>query len=184
MKSFLKNKSKDIQGFTIVETLVAITILMIAIAGPLVIASKGLMASLHARDQMIASYLAQETMEFIKNKRDNNMFNDPNPMNWLTDISDCASDNHCDASALSNSVVKPCEGYDGGCQVYLTDYGYTTADSGASTAFTRYFYFETPTGDAIDSNTKEVRAVVEVQWYQGTVSNTTKLRSQLTRSYR
>lgn len=63
-KFIMKNK-----GFTIIETLVAITILMIAVAGPLTIAQKSLMASIYARDQIVASYLAQEVMEEYKNSK-------------------------------------------------------------------------------------------------------------------
>ncbi|OHA16307.1 MAG: hypothetical protein A2830_00175 [Candidatus Taylorbacteria bacterium RIFCSPHIGHO2_01_FULL_44_110] len=69
-------KDKD-GGFTIVETLVAITVLMIAIAGPLVAANKSLTAALYAKNQMTASFLAQEAMELIKETK-NNKFNLPN----------------------------------------------------------------------------------------------------------
>jgi Tfp pilus assembly protein PilV len=63
-KIFSLKSLKNNSGFTIVETLVAITILMIAIAGPLTIAQKGLTASTYARDQMIASFLAQDGLEY------------------------------------------------------------------------------------------------------------------------
>jgi len=58
------------KGFTLVETLVAITILLISIAGPLTIASKGLSGAYYARDQITAYYLAQEGIEYIRNVRD------------------------------------------------------------------------------------------------------------------
>jgi prepilin-type N-terminal cleavage/methylation domain-containing protein len=58
------------KGFTLVETLVAISILLIAIAGPLTIAAKGLSTSFYARDQVTAFYLAQEGIEYIRNIRD------------------------------------------------------------------------------------------------------------------
>lgn len=70
MKTFTLQKNK---GFTIIETLVAITILMISIAGPLTIAQKSLMAASYAKDQVIASFLAQDLMEKIKNDRDVNI---------------------------------------------------------------------------------------------------------------
>src|ERR1035437_9310157 len=73
-------------GFTLVETLVAIAILMIAIAGPLTVAEKGLSASIYARDQLMASYLAQDAMESIKNVVDSNELAKANggTVLWLT----------------------------------------------------------------------------------------------------
>lgn len=71
MKTTLHHNARS--GFTLVETLVAIAILMIAVAGPLTVANQALTAALGARDTMIASYLAEEGMESIKNIKDNNV---------------------------------------------------------------------------------------------------------------
>lgn len=60
-------------GFTIIETLVAITILMIAIAGPLSIAGKGLAVAQDAKEQMTALYIAQSQLEYLKNLRDTDL---------------------------------------------------------------------------------------------------------------
>ncbi len=70
-------------GFTIIETLVAIFILLISITGPLSFAQSGLRASFVARDQVVAFYLAQDAIETVKNIRDNNSL-DGN--DWLTDL--------------------------------------------------------------------------------------------------
>jgi len=58
------------KGFTIIETLVAVTVLMIAIAGPLTTAMKAYTAALEARNQTIAMYLAQEKLEEISYNKD------------------------------------------------------------------------------------------------------------------
>lgn len=58
-------------GFTILETLVAIAILILAITAPLAIIAQALRSSYYARDQVTAYYLAQEAIEFLRNRRDN-----------------------------------------------------------------------------------------------------------------
>lgn len=58
-------------GFTILETLVAISILLLALTAPLVIVSQALRSSYFSRDQITAYYLAQEAIEYLRNKRDN-----------------------------------------------------------------------------------------------------------------
>ncbi len=66
-----KFTSKNL-GFTVVETLVAVSILSISILAGFTAVQNGLKASINAKDQITAFYLIQDVMEFIKNKRDNN----------------------------------------------------------------------------------------------------------------
>lgn len=63
LKSYKLQASK---GFTIIETLVGITILLVAVIGLLFIAFQGVTLSYFARDQVIASYLAQEGIELVR----------------------------------------------------------------------------------------------------------------------
>lgn len=58
------------RGFTLVETLVAITILMLVIIGPVTVAQKGIQNSYYANEQVTAVYLAQEAIEAVRQKRD------------------------------------------------------------------------------------------------------------------
>lgn len=51
--------------------MVAITILALSIAGPLYAASRAIIAAQVARDQLVASYLAQEGIEYVRAMRDN-----------------------------------------------------------------------------------------------------------------
>jgi len=66
MKSNFKNFKKQKKGFTLIETLVAIAILITSVIGPLSIAYQGVSLSLLARDQITASFLAQEGLEFVR----------------------------------------------------------------------------------------------------------------------
>jgi prepilin-type N-terminal cleavage/methylation domain-containing protein len=58
------------RAFTLIETLVAISIVTVAVSGPLVTASRAIVAAEVARDQLIASYLAQEGIEYMHAMRD------------------------------------------------------------------------------------------------------------------
>lgn len=58
-------------GFTLIETMVAITILTLAVSGAFFTANSSLVAANIARDQLTASYLAQEGIEYVRMLRDN-----------------------------------------------------------------------------------------------------------------
>lgn len=70
--AFAKNKQ---YGFTLVEAMVAISILTMSLTGPLLIAQKGIGSAIYARDQITAFYLAQEAVEYVRNVRDTNRIN-------------------------------------------------------------------------------------------------------------
>lgn len=70
--NYRKNLNKK-KGFTVIESLVAIFILLISITGPMAFSQSGLRAAFVSRDQITAFYLAQDALEFIKNWRDNNL---------------------------------------------------------------------------------------------------------------
>jgi Tfp pilus assembly protein PilV len=80
-----KNIYKKQYGFSLIETLIAVSILMVAIAGPLSLVQAGLFSSNHQRNQVIATYLAQEAIEYIKSWRDTNSYTQytASPANWL-----------------------------------------------------------------------------------------------------
>jgi Tfp pilus assembly protein PilV len=65
-----RNQHTSLMGFTLVETLVAITVLLMVIIGPMSIASRGIQNSFYAGDQTTAIYLAQEAIEHIQRLRD------------------------------------------------------------------------------------------------------------------
>ena len=57
-------------GFSLVETLVAITILLIVITGPLTLVSNSARSTNFANDQVMANFLAQEGLELAQSVRD------------------------------------------------------------------------------------------------------------------
>ncbi len=78
-----KKNKKIISGFTLIEALVAISLLMIAISSPIMLAQKGLSSSILSRDQMVASFLVQDGIESVKNLRDEIAINQELfPVSW------------------------------------------------------------------------------------------------------
>jgi len=60
-------------GFTLIETMVAVSLLSIAIVAPMQLAAQSLAGAYYARDQITAFYLAQEGIEAVRAVRDNNI---------------------------------------------------------------------------------------------------------------
>jgi hypothetical protein len=86
IKNALANPTRP--GFTLLETFVAITVLLIALVGPLSIAAQSLRIAYYARDQVTAFYLAQEGLEYVRAMRDQNYLGGSS---WLSDIDTCVN---------------------------------------------------------------------------------------------
>lgn len=79
-------------GFTLIETLVAITVLLLSVSAPLSIAAKALFSAYYARDQITAYYLADEAIEYVKNARDTVYLQDVfggTDRGWLFGLDNC-----------------------------------------------------------------------------------------------
>src|SRR3972149_102217 len=68
--SLVPSPSNLSRGFTLIETLVAISLLSIAIVAPMSLTSQSLTAAYYARDQVTAFNLAQEGLEAVRAFRD------------------------------------------------------------------------------------------------------------------
>ena len=94
----IKTKQK---GFSLLETILALSILALAITGPLELAIKSIIVSGSSQNQIIALYLAQEGIEYVRNKRDNNILQSNN---WLSGLDSCKSANGCYVDIPNDSV--------------------------------------------------------------------------------
>lgn len=160
MKKFSSQK-----GFTLIETLVAVTILMISIAGPLTIAYKSYAAAVTARDQMIASYLAQDAMEYLKHVRDNNLFKGSST-SMLEGFGQCGVNNVCTVDTQTGiiSFSSP--------QLFKSDPDSWYGHSGSlKTPFSRSFYVTGVSNAGSPALPAEAKIVVTVTWRNGTVTN-------------
>ena len=86
------NNRKRNSSFTLLETMIAITILSFTILGPMELASKSIQSVMVFSRQTTASYLAQEAVEFIRNIRDTNFIQGNN---WLAGLNQCFGASGC-----------------------------------------------------------------------------------------
>ena len=153
------NQKKNIKGFTLLEALVAISILMVAVVAPITIAQKGLSSASYSKNQMIASYLAQDAIEYIKNKRDINIINNGIlQSNWLNDFEDCFDLNYCaiDTVTTGPSVITNEDNV-----LNKDTYGFYSYDTGDSTNFTRKINIKL---QEIDGSNDQALITVIVSW--------------------
>lgn len=90
----MKNSHSKNSGFTLIETFVAITILLIAVLGPLTILSRSIVTSTFVKNEVTAYYLGQSAIEDVisyqKSANIENILTDQ----WLGDlVDDCSRDN-------------------------------------------------------------------------------------------
>lgn len=128
---FMFQIARDKKGFTLIETFVAISILLIAVMGPLQMFSKAIADGLYAKNQTIAYYLAQEGIELSIHKS----FNE----GLLENFEDCDIDNKC-IIYLDGGDIKVVPEYS---DFYLTfnDNSYTHIP-GEKTIFWRKIYLK------------------------------------------
>src|SRR3989344_7388295 len=69
----MKNLTSQKNGFTLIETLVAISMIMVGITAAFSVAQIGVSSSSFAKDRITGFFLAQEAFEAVKNRRDLNL---------------------------------------------------------------------------------------------------------------
>ncbi len=97
------------KGFTLVEALIAVSILMIAVVSTMSISQRSLLSSIVSRDQMTASFLAQDGLEAVKNIRDQVAINALGSTStvWLQGLEGClCTGTSCDFTSSSFTYCK------------------------------------------------------------------------------
>lgn len=147
----LNFSKKNLGGFTLVETMIAIAILLIAVVTPISLIGNALHNLYYARDQVVAVNLAQEGIEGVRQKRDSNLLAGVAWGNGLT----AGSSYIFDATTLTLSQNADTKIYQNGSGQYFQGLG------GTATPFTRAISITD-----ISSTEKEITSVVN--WKTGT----------------
>jgi prepilin-type N-terminal cleavage/methylation domain-containing protein len=166
-------------GFTLIETLVAVSLLTISIIAPMALTAQSLASAYYARDEITAYYLAQEAIEALRAIRDGQILQivqSPNgssigifdPINSelnsgqnfridarLTDPTSAIVD--CSADGLQGGACAP-------LQTDGTLYGYQSGWQ--NTNFTRTVH-----ASYMNGNHDEVRITVTVSWQTGALQS-------------
>ncbi len=170
MKKIFEQKNTT-QGFTLLEMLFSLIIFSFALVSLMTIAGKGVVATINAKDQLTAQYLAEELLEVARNERDASFVNnwELNPFEGMLDH--CR--NGCDIE-YSNSKVPELTLKGGGPLYQNNGYFSTDENSGMLSQFTRKLEI-TEVGD--DNNGVHLKATVN--WKQRNINREYVLETSL-----
>lgn len=173
------NKEKNSnQGFTIVETLVALAIFSSSIVFLIVVSSGGVSNTTLAKSRLTASYLAQEGVEAVRNIRDTSVIADPSGEGWSTFISSTSSCTGTQGCNIDPSSLDICACTGSTCNIPYSEasgyFGYDQSHacdlpSGSiASPFTRtIFILQIP-----ETAANDVLVTSKVTWYQGVSEQT------------
>lgn len=158
-----------LRAFTLLETLVAVAVMLMALTGPFTIAQQSLKSAYYARDQVTAYYLAQEGIEFVRAVRDQNYLEG---IGWLDVIGPTCIDIPCLVD-FPNFTYAPCTGP---CQPLLisSSGGLFNHDSGDPSKFTRQVLLTPVVG-----NPDTMVVSVTIAWTSAGVSRTFTLQERI-----
>ena len=119
-------KYKNQRGFTILESIIAILVLSLSVSGVFSAVQQSLSQAIIAKDEVKAFYLAQEAVEIIRNKRDNNQLtkiNGGTGVTWLDGITNiCAFGSVCRVEAINFDNIVYCGSEWGNCPFLKQDF--------------------------------------------------------------
>ncbi len=158
----MNNLRKHRAGFTLIETLVAVSLLVISVAAPMTLAAQSLSSAFYARDQVTAFHLAQEAIEAIRSVRDGNAL--LNAQGVSTDLLEGIPNTNGQPFTIDtrDNNMELCSGT---CDKLRSDgefYGYGIGGGWQDTRFTR-----TVRAEFVGGNIDEVKISVEVRWQTG-----------------
>lgn len=142
------------KGFTIIEVLTAIFVITVGVGGAVILINQTISSIKTTSSKLVASYLAQEGIEIVKNIRDSNFLKiqKTGSGNWTDGLTGCAlgcEGDFASTTTLSSYLDRKLK-IDGGFYKY--------SDSGTETPFKRKITI-TQNGDILE-------VLVETSWQE------------------
>lgn len=175
-------------GFTLVETMVAVFILSFSIAVFMNVVASGFFSARYARNEIVANFLLQEAVDYVRNDRDTRiiLYTSTEPLdNWITFISSydmCTTATNGCYLDVNTGVKTKCSlaGQDTNCPPFYFHensdeifYDYDSTD-GALTNFRRQLLvYVNP------NNSDEIFVEAYVSWENGNSTKTRSLKTSL-----
>ncbi len=100
-------------GFTLLETMVAIMLFVIALSALLALVRDSVTSAAYTRNEVVATYLAQEGIDYIRNIRDQMVYVNPTISPWTDFVTEIGTTRGC--------------GSLNGCHLNLYDFNKLTA---------------------------------------------------------
>ncbi len=179
-------------GFTLVETLIALSIFTTSLLGLMVISSQGISGTNFARNQLTASYLAEEGIEYVRVIRDSEYVANPaiafeEIFSVTHPLGNCANKNCAIAVGTGACPAQTCMGQikvkkclNNTCEVlYRNSQGFYNYTDLGNTGFTRTIRIDlADPGDNLLS-ADEARITSTVTWQEGLATKTVSLTENL-----
>lgn len=183
----INKKTRKNKGFTIIETLIAVLIMTISITSLMTVVTSSLFAAKYTRDKVTATYLLQETVDYIRNDRDTSVFlqrettTDDAWNSFKQKYANCTefSTYSCYIDVVSSAGIKTlssCNLNNTDCNLYYnkdaTGAFYNYNNDGEKSNYKRRIVVKTPNPDEMDVE-------VIVSWMNGGLPKSMSLKTSL-----
>ena len=153
------------QGFTLIELLVSFAILTTGVSAAMGLIAQSLKSSTYIKNELIASYIAVEGIELVRNHRDNNSLKGSN---WISGLNNCENNDGCTVNPIDGKISScgsKCDPLNYETDINSVLYGMYNHEgktsTNAATIFTRKI---TISKDGDFPNAGEREIVSEVRW--------------------
>lgn len=111
-KKIFSSKINRLAGFTLLETLVAILLFTVALSALLALVRDSVTTATYTKNEVVATYLAQEAVDYIRNQRDEivkiNALSSITPWTDFTNNLPCSLG--CELDVYDMTPIKTCVG--------------------------------------------------------------------------